>query len=176
MLKLEFPNETHREMYERMQIQWKQHSISRVSSKMLQYDNISDFINYMKEDKKWRPWLVPSTFFFCINDGEIIWHIQIRHHINHPNLKDVWWHIWYWIVPWEWNRWYWKKQLQLGLEEAKKLGLDKVMISSLDENIASYKIIESCWGILKKERILNNPPKDMLNKKGKKLKIYWITL
>ncbi len=176
MLKLEFPNETHREMYEEMQSQWRKHEVSRVSTKMLKYDNILDFIEYVTLDKKWRPWLVPASFFFLIDNKKIIWHLSIRHHIDHPNLRDIWGHIGYGIVPWEQQKWYGKKQLQLGLKEAKNLWLNEVMISSLEENIASYKIIESCWGILKEERILTNLPEDMQDEKGKILKIYWITL
>lgn len=176
MLRLEFPNETHREMYEKMQSHWKNYPVSRVASKMVQCSNFSDFITYVKEDRKWRPWLVPASFFFLIQDWEIIGHIQIRHHINHPNLRDVGGHIGYGIVPWKQWKGYGKQQLKFALEEAKKLWLKRIMISCISDNIASAKIIEANGWVFERERVLDNPPEDMWEEKWKILKIYWITL
>ncbi len=56
--------------------------------------------------------------------------------------------------------------LRLGLIEANKLGIEKVLISAHEDNIASWKTIESCGG----EYIKTIP------NEGKNLKVYWITL
>lgn len=176
MLKLEFPNEMHREMYENMKKTWKNFDVSRVSARMLEYDSYDEFVEFVEWDKKWRPDRVPSTFFFSIIDDEIVGHIQIRHHIEHPNLRDVGWHIGYGIVPWKWLKGYGKTQLALALEKAKDIGLEKVMISCLEDNIASAKVIEANWGELERVRILDNPPEDMQEEKWKNLKIYWINI
>jgi predicted acetyltransferase len=37
-------------------------------------------------------------------DAAIVGHIQIRHHIDHPNLREYGGHIGYAIVPWEWGK------------------------------------------------------------------------
>lgn len=124
----------------------------------------------------WRLWLVPASNFLFIKDNEIIGNLQIRHHIEHPNLKEMWWHIWYAIVPWEWGKWYGKEQLRLGLLEAKKLWLQEVMVSCLSENTASARVIESQWWKLISEIVLDNPPNDRLQDKVKRLKRYLFIL
>lgn len=176
MLKLEFPHESHREMYETLKETWKDYELSRVSARMFQYKNYEEFLEAMRWDFQWPQWRVPSTFFFSIEDNAIVWHIQVRHHIDHPNLRDVWWHIGYGVVPWKWWKWLGKKQLELALIESQNLWLKKVMISCLEENIASAKVIESNGWKLEQVRILDNPPEDMKDEIWKNLKIYWIDL
>ena len=176
MIRLEFPNESHREMFEDMRNLWKDYEVPRVSGRIFKYKNFDEFLASKRQDVQWRPWLVPATYFFSILDDKIIGHIQIRHHIDHPNLQDVGGHIGYGIVPWMWNKWYWKGQLRLALDESRKLGLEKVMVSSVNDNPASTKVIEANGGILTHERIPENRPKDMEEESGKILKTYWITL
>jgi len=56
--------------------------------------------------------------------------------------------------------------LRLGLPEAKKIGLEKVLITCYDDNIASAKVIENNGGVFER----------FTEKEGKKLRRYWITL
>lgn len=56
--------------------------------------------------------------------------------------------------------------LALGLIQARKLGIQKVLISAHEDNIASWKTIESCGG----EYIKTIPDEE------KNLKVYEITL
>ncbi len=91
---------------------------------------------------------MPGHMYFMIDDevkNEIIWVIQIRHSINHPNLIEDWWHIWYWIAPKYRKKWYWSKMLKLALEKVKELWLDieKVLITCNHDNIGSAKVIEN---------------------------------
>ena len=58
--------------------------------------------------------------------------------------------------------------LQLALIEAKKFGLDKVLITCTDDNIASIGVIENNGGVLEDKRI--DPGDQKLTRR------YWITL
>jgi len=50
------------------------------------------------------------------------------------------------------------------------------MVSCLEENIASAKVIEANGGVCERIKILKNPPKGREDDTGKRLKIYWIIL
>lgn len=56
--------------------------------------------------------------------------------------------------------------LALALEEAKKLGLEKVLITCHDVNIGSCRVIEKNGGIFER----------YTEKDGEKMRRYWITL
>jgi len=61
------------------------------------------------------------------------------------------------------------KTLELGLLEAKKLGLDKVLLTCDDNNIASWKMIEKNGGVLE-DKI------DNIKDKNKIVRRYWINI
>lgn len=54
--------------------------------------------------------------------------------------------------------------LRLGIIEARKLGIQDILISALEERIASWKTIERLSGIYIKS----------IDEDGKNLKVYWI--
>ena len=56
--------------------------------------------------------------------------------------------------------------LRLALPEAKKIGLEKVLITCDEDNIASAKVIEKNGGIFERYAV----------KDGKKFRRYWIDL
>jgi predicted acetyltransferase len=77
-------------------------------------------------------------------------------------------HIGYFIRPSKRKMGYGKKILQLGLLEAKKMGLPKVLITCDEDHFASQKIIEANGAIL--ENIIET-------ENGKpKTRRYWINL
>ena len=178
MLRLEIPNTSHEKEYNEMIKEWGDfEDIKDISPwALFRWDNFQEFLENVEKDKigKWE-W-VPATLFFLMSESNIFGAIQIRHHIDHPNLRDMWWHIGYGIRPSARKQWYGKTQLSLWLEQAKKLWLSKVMISCLEDNEASAKIIKANWGVFKKTKIIEEPSKHRLDNKGKKLSIYWITL
>ena len=57
-------------------------------------------------------------------------------------------HIGYSILPSEWKKGYNKINLYLCLLEAKKIGLNKVILTALEDNVGSIKTIEALGGIL----------------------------
>ena len=59
-------------------------------------------------------------------------------------------------------------QCQLGLEKAREIGLEKVLITCDDNNIGSIKIIETCGGVLENKIVTADSP---IPKRR-----YWVTL
>lgn len=178
MLRLEIPNTSHKQEYNEMIKEWWDfEDISEISpGALFRWRDFDEFLENIENDKigKWE-W-VSATLFFLVEDKRILWAIQIRHHIDHPNLKETGWHIGYWIRPSERRKWYGRKQLSLWLKQARKLWLSKVMVSCLDGNSASAKIIEKNGGIFDKVKIIEETSSHRSKNKGKKLRIYWITL
>jgi predicted acetyltransferase len=60
-------------------------------------------------------------------------------------------HIYYEIRPEYRNKGYGMKILELGLEEARKIGLKEVILTTKKDNLASKKIIETNGGLLADE-------------------------
>lgn len=65
-------------------------------------------------------------------------------------------HITYEVFPEERNKGYAKLMLSLGLEEARRIGLDEVMITVTDDNIPSRHVIEKNGGELVDKVTLSN--------------------
>lgn len=174
MLKLEFPNETHKEMWEEL--------INNLRERKETLAHPEGLFDYEKTNFEWVlqkifddengivPHRVPATTLFLIDSQRnmLLWAINIRHHINHPVLVYRWWHIGYWIRPSERKKWYATEMLKLGLIEARKLWIDKVLLTCKKENIASAKVIEKNGGVFESEQT------DTSN--GETFRRYWITL
>lgn len=123
---------------------------------------------YRNEETAGGDW-VPSTTFFavCIDSGNIIGMIDIRHHIRHPFLSEYGGHIGYCVRPNQRQRGYATRILELGLEYAREICLHRVMLGCYTDNIGSVKIIKKCGGALSEEKLYLD---------GKPMYIYWIPL
>jgi len=155
-LKLEFPSEKHKINYNKTRKKWWEYEdISKTSPwAFFNWNSFEEFLKITKKDVYESHWWVNAHLFFLILNDEIAWAIQVRHHIDHPNLIDAWWHIWYWIVPKFRKKWYATKMLELWLVEAKKIWLKKVLLTCDLDNIGSKKVIEKNWGVF--ERLTKN--------------------
>ena len=167
MLRLEIPNTSHEKEYNAMIEEWGDfEEIPTSPGRLFAWENFQEFLIEIQQDVVDNYRWVNSTLFFLMDEDKILGAIQVRHHIDHPNLKDTGWHIGYGIRPSERRKWYATKMLSLWLKEAKKLGIDKVLISCDDDNMASEKVIINNWGVFRKE----------VEKYWEILKTYWITL
>lgn len=151
MLKLQFLNRSHKKSYEDMLKNWVGQKAPDI---LFTAKDFEDFLVNVNADILWIEWKVPAHLFFLVDDeikNEIIWAVQIRHHINHPNLIEAWWHIWYGIsTKFRW-KWYASKMLDMAKLEAKKLGIEKVSITCDISNIASNKVIQKNWWVFEKK-------------------------
>jgi len=90
---------------------------------------------------------VPATTFWAINEeNKYIGRISIRHRLT-ENLTISGGNIGYDIRPRERRKGYASEMLKLCLIEAKKLGLQKVLLTTYDYHIASRKVMESAGAV-----------------------------
>jgi len=110
---------------------------------------------------------VSATTYFAINtdDNQLVGIIQLRHRLN-EFLMNFGGHCGYSIRSSERRKGYATEMLRLVKEEAKKMGLKKILVVCDKENIASAKTILSNGGILENE-VLED---------GEITQRYWINL
>lgn len=99
------------------------------------------------------------------NDNKIIGTINIRWNLS-EEMKKFAGNIGYAIRPTERRKGYNKINLYLGLIEAKKVGLDRVMLGCEAKNLASSKTMEALGGKLERTEI--DPDDGILTS------VYWI--
>lgn len=127
-------------------------------------------LKYMQETNE-PDKMTPSHSFWLTNDEQsIIGVIRIRtsSEAECEFVRDYAGNIGYDISPLHRQQGMGKLILKLGLEKAKSLGLDKVLITCFLDNPASIKVIEDNGGILESEALYE--------KNNKKLRRYWIKL
>ena len=109
----------------------------------------------------------PGKTFLLIreNDNRIVGTINVRWNLNKEMLQFGG-NIGYGIRPTERRKGYNKINLYLGLKEAKKLGLNKVMLDCSVTNLGSDKTIKALGGVLERQG------KDPWN--GELTNVYWI--
>lgn len=109
---------------------------------------------------------VPATEFWIITDSdEYAGRLHIRHELN-DYLKSFGGHIGYNVRPSLRGQGVGSMALKLGLDEARAMGFDRVLITCDDDNIASKKIIEKNGGVLE-----NKIASDTVDKCR-----YWVSL
>ncbi len=111
----------------------------------------------------------PGKTFLLIreNDSRIVGTVNVRWDLNEAMLRFGG-HIGYGIRPSERRKGYNKINLYLALKEAKKIGLDHVMIDCAVSNIASDKTIQALGGTLGR---CEKDPTD-----GELTNVYWINV
>ena len=121
-----------------------------------------------------RPETVPegkvvSTQFILLReaDDRLLGMLQLRHDLN-DYLRRIAGHIGYSVRPSERRRGYAKRMLAMALDEAHKLGLERVMISCSVENEASRRTILSNGGVFE-STVLDETDGELLER-------YWIEL
>ena len=109
----------------------------------------------------------PGKTFLLIrkNDGRLVGMINIRWDLDETMLRFAG-HIGYGIRPSERRKGYNKINLYLGLREAQKLGLDRVMIGCTADNTGSERTVLALGGVLERCEI---DPED-----GELSKVFWI--
>ncbi len=116
------------------------------------------------------PGRVPESMF-CLQHrcGQLYGTLRVRHRIDTPYLSQVAGHIGYDIRPSQRRKGYGVLQLALGLEEARKIGLKRVMISCNETNLASARVIEKNGGVFQNLVEDSESP-------GVMVRCYWIDL
>ncbi|GLR77149.1 GNAT family N-acetyltransferase [Aliivibrio sifiae] len=124
--------------------------ISNIESYLLGKEDFSSYIQSLTDESNGinlREGFVPCSHFWLINDNQsILGVVRIRHNISNEFLALEAGHIGYDIAPSFRRNGYGKSILKLALTKAKKLVLNRVLLTADEDNIASRKIIESNGG------------------------------
>jgi len=130
--------------------------------------DINEYIERTKNHEKGidipEDW-VSATTFWLIDEDRFVGHVNIRHELN-QQLEKIGGNVGYYIRPTERGKGYGKKILELALVEAKKLGLESVLITCDVDNLFSQKVVEYNGG-----RFL-----DDIDVEGRKIRRYRIVL
>lgn len=99
-----------------------------------------------------REGLVPATTYLGIDreSGELVGMIDIRHRLNEGLLKYGG-HIGYSVRPSCRRKGYATEMLSLALEECRKLGLSKALVTCNKTNTGSARTIQKNGGVLENE-------------------------
>jgi predicted acetyltransferase len=99
---------------------------------------------------------VPESILWLVDDKTYIGRINLRHRLN-DNLRRIGGNLGYDIRPSMRKRGYGDLICKLGLDEARKLGLKRVLLTCDEDNAASRKIIESNGGVFESGEVVHRP-------------------
>jgi predicted acetyltransferase len=95
--------------------------------------------------------LVVSDCYWVTEGDAVIGSLMLRHELN-EFLLEVGGHIGYSIRPSHRRRGHASRALGLALDRAREVGLDRVLVTCDDDNVASARTIESQGGMLEDVR------------------------
>lgn len=131
-------------------------------------DNENGFINSVygksyEEYKEWlhrnekmakgidlEDWMVPQNTYWFYVDEKLVGTASIRHHLTDA-LLQVGGHCGYSIRPKERGKGYGSVLLGLLMEEARKLNINRLLLTIQNQNIASTKVALKKGGVIEKE-------------------------
>lgn len=115
------------------------------------YHDFDFYKNHLCREKEING-LVPDTTYFCLDADRNIFvgAVNIRHYLT-EKLEFSGGHIGDGIRPSERRKGYGSAMIGLALEEAKKMGINRVLMCCDKKNIASAKSIINNGGILENE-------------------------
>lgn len=98
------------------------------------------------------PGRVPATTLWWTEGDEFLGRIQLRHWLN-DFLTEVGGHVGYDVPPEHRRQGHATAMLRALLPlAAKGFGLDRVLVTCDDDNVASRKVIEACGGVFEDQR------------------------
>jgi predicted acetyltransferase len=109
--------------------------------------------------------LVPATFLVADVGGTLVGRSSIRHELNDFLAREGG-HIGYGVLREHRGRGYDTEMLRQSLVVARAVGVDRVLVTCDDDNLASARVIERCGGVLE-----STVPRD----DGPALRRYWIS-
>jgi len=123
-------------------------------------------------------WVTATTFFAVRKrDLKIVGVIDIRHNLGNEFLTQYGGHMGYSVRPSERKKGYATDILKMGVEYAKSLNIEKLMIACFSDNIPSIKTIIKCGGVLFETKLYTEGQLVSIpNSEEKLVNIYWIDL
>ncbi len=136
------------------------------------FDKTQDWLDHVELYKRIEttpsPWVPTSQYIYIReSDNKMVGIIQIRHCFN-EYLEKYGGHIGYSVAPSERRKGYASQMLKTALPKCKELGIDKVLITCIDNNEGSRKTILANGGLY--ESTVYEPEENVY------LERYWIVL
>jgi predicted acetyltransferase len=94
---------------------------------------------------------VPATTLWWVDGDEYLGRLAIRHRLT-PALREIGGHIGYDVRPAARRRGHATAMLRDALPIARRLGIDRALVTCDAGNIASWKVIERNGGVLEDQR------------------------
>lgn len=139
------------------------------TSYLRNYEDYGEWVKFVldNENESTKHSQVTASVFLAVReeDNKLVGIINIRHVLN-DYLLNFGGHIGYSVRKDERRKGYAKEMLKMALQECRKLGMKKVLLTCNADNIASAKTIKSCGGILENE----------VSEDGELIQRYWIEL
>lgn len=122
---------------------------SGLSKMATNYEGWLKYLDNLLDDEKRPSNRCPGIEYFLIreNDDKLVGMINLRWNLNEKMLYSGG-HIGYSLLPSHRRKGYNKINLYLCLLKAKKMGLEKVLLTADDNNLGSVKTILSLGGVL----------------------------
>lgn len=141
-------------------------------SGLQKYEDAKEWLAHVRSMMKAEtcpPHLVTSTLFVCVRkaDGRIVGMLDLRHRLNEA-LAAWGGHIGYSVRPDERRKGYAKWMLAHVLPEAKNRGIDRVLVTCNDDNVASACTIEANGGVMENKLYVESEKQTVRR--------YWIDL
>ncbi len=95
-----------------------------------------------------------TTFWALDGEGEVVGMLRLRHRLNEALLNSGG-HIGYYVRPAARGRGYATEMLRLALDEARTIGIARVLLTAYITNHASVRVIEKNGGVL--ENVVPHP-------------------
>ena len=95
--------------------------------------------------------IVRCTYYWIVEGEEFVGYLALRHELNDFLLEEGG-HIGYSIRPSRRRQGHAGRAVKLGLAEARDLGLDRVLITCDEDNVASQRTIETNGGVYEDTR------------------------
>jgi predicted acetyltransferase len=111
---------------------------------------------------------VHNDLYWIVDDGEVVGFLSFRHALN-DYLSEVGGHIGYAVRESRRRQGYASKAVDLALDRAREIGLDRVMVTCDDDNEPSARTIERAGGVLQDVR-------DQSERGYPLVRRYWIQL
>lgn len=108
---------------------------------------------------------VAATFLLAWVDGELVGRASIRHELN-DFLAAYGGHLGYGVAPDHRRRGYATEILRQSIVIARAQGIEEILVTCEDDNVASAKTIEACGGQF--DSVLDGPGP------GERRRRYWI--
>ncbi len=124
------------------------------------FDEDADFAEYVARLQREKRGIgvparrVPATYLVAVVGDEIVGRISLRHELN-DYLRERAGHVGYGVVPSSRRKGYASKMLRLTLPVAREIGIESLLVTCDDDNLASIGVVEGCGGILQDVRKLD---------------------